>query len=185
MKANKMQIIKSLILGMLLSVSLWQNAKAFTPYGSKWSSSTQGYGYASSLPVSFWTYIDKGANVWTNVTPSHWVWTINSPTSVWIYYSYIDGPGNIAANAAPYGPITFDNSENWYAGSGVPAYNQLDVQSIAAHELGHALRLNHTSGIYCPGNTNNATMCQGGPWGSYYMRTLEGDDRNGVNYLYP
>lgn len=184
MKANKMQIAGSLILCILLSISLWQNARAWTSIGT-WPSSHQYYRWTAPVPPSFWTYINNGANTWTNVTPSSWIWTNDLSQGIWLYYNNIDGAGGAAGNSLFGSYITFDSSENWYAGSGVPAANQVDVWSVATHEFGHSLGLGHTSGIYCPGNTNDATMCQYIRWGSYYMRTLEGDDRNGVNSKYP
>lgn len=185
MKIKMIQKSWSIVLAVFLTISWWQNVKAWAYYSPLWSGSTHSYGYGASLPVSWWTYLDRGANAWTNVTPSHWVWNKSSPIDIWVYYSYIDGAGNAAGNTIQWTSITFDSSENWYVGSGVPGSNQIDAQSVATHELGHALRLAHTSGIYCPGNTNNATMCASGPTGSYYMRTLEGDDRNAINTLYP
>lgn len=184
MKANKMQIAGSLILCILLSVSLWQNARAWTSIGT-WPSNHQYYHWTAPVPPSFWTYINNSANTWTNVTPSHWIWTNDLSQGILIYYSNIDGPGGVLGQDVLFSSMTIDSSENWYAGSGVPGTGQYDVQSLVTHEFGHALGLGHTSGIYCPGNTNNATMCVGQPSGSYYDRTLEGDDRNGANSKYP
>ena len=184
MKANKIQIVGSLILCILLSVSLWQNARAWTT-GQTWSSNHQYYHWNAPVPPSFWTYIDNSANTWTNVTPSHWIWTNNLVQGIYIDYLYIDGAGNTLAAYTTYTSIKIDNSENWYAGTGVPGSTQHDLQSALTHEFGHGVGIGHTSGIYCPGNTNNATMCPALPKGTYYARTLEGDDRNAINTLYP
>lgn len=192
MKINKSQFVLSIMLAAILSISTWQIAKAYTTLGH-WSSSTQYYRFDSSVPTSYRTYINNGANTWTNVTDSPWTWTSSTSQGVWIYYQNIDGAGNLVGwtnytvifGIMTYADMTLDSSENWYAGTGVPGGNQADVQSAATHEMGHALGLGHTSGIYCPGNTNDATMCAAMRVGSYYWRTLEGDDRNGLRYLYP
>jgi hypothetical protein len=81
--------------------------------------------------------------------------------------------------------ITIDNAELWHTGSGIPPSNRYDLQSTMTHEFGHALGLLHTGYPYCPNNTSDATMCPTQGLGAYHYRTLEGDDRNGVNSLYP
>lgn len=39
--------------------------------------------------------------------------------------------------------IEFDSTYNWYFGTGSPAGNQYDFQSVATHELGHGHQLGH------------------------------------------
>ena len=39
--------------------------------------------------------------------------------------------------------IEFDSTRNWYFGTGSPASNQFDFESVATHELGHGHQLGH------------------------------------------
>jgi hypothetical protein len=133
------------MLGIALSMSAWHTAKAWTSI-VVWGSNTQKYYFGSSVPTSHRAYINKGANAWTAVTPSSWTWSLYS-TGMKVYYTYIDGQGDGLAITSKTlfngtiisATIKFDNSENWYAGTGVPGSTQYDLQSTATHEMGHAL----------------------------------------------
>jgi PKD repeat protein len=39
--------------------------------------------------------------------------------------------------------IEFDSTRNWHYGTGSPASNQMDFQSVALHELGHGVQMGH------------------------------------------
>lgn len=195
MKMSNKKFITLVILTIVLTIGAWQNAHAWTPMGATWENGWAYYRFASSVPTSFRGHIDFGANVWTKADVSSFVWYKSSWQGVKVIYQNYDGPGGVLGHTFPsadgnahfdyYTYVLFDKAENWYLGSGVPAYNQIDLRSIAAHEMGHALGLDHTGDIYCPNNTYKATMCNGYKWGSYYLRTLAGDDRNGLKTLYP
>ncbi|PQV51695.1 putative secreted protein (Por secretion system target) [Jejuia pallidilutea] len=47
--------------------------------------------------------------------------------------------------------IVFNDDVNWYTGTGTPASNQYDLESVMLHELGHAHQLGH---IIDPNNNN-------------------------------
>ncbi|MBU4257093.1 matrixin family metalloprotease [Patescibacteria group bacterium] len=55
--------------------------------------------------------------------------------------------------------------------------NSYDFESMAAHELGHGLRLLHSS-------DTAATMYYSMSRGETKKRTLETDDKNGIKYIY-
>lgn len=63
----------------------------------------------------------------------------------------------------------------WATDGTIHAY---DIQSIAAHEFGHVLGLNHAA-------HPEATMFFAGHRGTTHARTLTEDDANGVRYLFP
>ncbi len=69
------------------------------------------------------------------------------------------------------------NSEEFSIGSTGDPFD-FDLESIAAHELGHALGLEHSQ-------HSIATMYFAGRPGFTYFRTLDKDDRKGIQYIYP
>ena len=60
--------------------------------------------------------------------------------------------------------------------------NLYDLESAAVHEFGHWLHLGHSSS-WC-GLSNEASMCTGLGLGELRKRTLAGDDKNGIKYIY-
>ncbi|MET0882991.1 MAG: matrixin family metalloprotease [Acidimicrobiales bacterium] len=97
-----------------------------------------------------------------------------------------DGPGGTAAHAyfpppngwSAAGDVHLDDAEHWSTtGSGV------DLESVALHELGHALGLTHATAAQCPlqASTTRPIMC-----GTLVGvdRTLAQDDINGIQSLY-
>ena len=73
-------------------------------------------------------------------------------------------------------------------GTGQPAC-QVDLQSVATHEGGHVLGIDHLDGVAgtCPAGGGAATMClaNGVSWGETFTRTLEDHDRHTITPLYP
>lgn len=65
----------------------------------------------------------------------------------------IDGPGSKLGHGyfpppngtSAAGDIHFDPSENWYVGFGAPGAAQIDLFTVALHEIGHAIGLGHTT----------------------------------------
>lgn len=167
---------------------------AWNGMGMIWPSPSATYD-KHALASNWQGVVDFGAAQWTNVTPSPWTWTSNNNSTNDVTTGGIDGRSNtLAVTTVYYNPQTqritrmtmkFDSSERWYLGSGSPTSSQVDGRSVAAHEFGHGFGQGHTQSGNCPNNSNRATMCSSYLYGTSYQRTLETDDRNGVNSLYP
>jgi hypothetical protein len=83
----------------------------------------------------------------------------------------------------PLPSIVFDadiafNPKAQFSTSTPPLANSFDLQSLATHEFGHALGLDH-SGIA------HAVMFPAGDTGQSQQRTLSSDDIIGISFLYP
>jgi predicted Zn-dependent protease len=79
-----------------------------------------------------------------------------------------------------YAIISFNSTPQgfgWYTGTGTPGPNQGDVISIATHEFGHAVALNHSS-------ASADVMWQYINAGQV-KRTLTAHDKDGISWFYP
>lgn len=86
-----------------------------------------------------------------------------------------DGPGTTLAHASSPegGRLHFDADEK---SSANPAMDQIDLESVAVHEIGHLLGLDHSS-------DSNAVMYSKIPPGTV-KRDLAQDDIDGIHALY-
>jgi hypothetical protein len=74
--------------------------------------------------------------------------------------------------------MRFNSTVNWYTGTGTPAVDQFDWWSVATHEAGHCLGLDHEDSI-----TSLPVMQSQLPVGSV-RRELTDDDIAGRNTIY-
>lgn len=186
-----------ILLMSLMVFAVYQTGNAWVGMGVKWPTNTGKYD-AHTLDSTWATITSFGRTQWNNVTPSPWMWLRDDTTNNDVTYEYVDGAGGgtiagmttITSSGSTITRIVmkYDSSESWYVHAGpTPPIggSQVDARSVATHEFGHALGLDHTSGSACPGGSGNATMCLGNAPGTTFKRSLESDDRNGVNGLYP
>lgn len=193
------------LLGIAIAFIQVQVAQAYI-VNKRWGTNTGDYAFYLTFPNEWRSLASYGAGAWTNVSTSSWTWQLFTPESLSpskLYRGALDGPGGSALaivgnwkycngnNICGY-TMTLDEAENWYAGTGTPASNQVDVQSIVIHEFGHAAALGHyeqgptVTGVNCNGtNTARPTICGSYVYGSTWWRSLEADDRNGISSAYP
>lgn len=182
----------AIVLPLAVLVLSSSTAQAWVPIGPVWPNPTATYD-THTLSANWRGVADFGAVQWDNVTPSPWDWVSNTSSANDIYRGSIDGRnGTLAVTYVYYSgstitraTIKFDTAELWYLGSGSPGSGRVDGRSVSAHEFGHAAGIGHTTSQYCPPNSNKATMCPSYTLGTSYMRSLEVDDRNAINSLYP
>ncbi|KAH8490071.1 hypothetical protein H0E87_022552, partial [Populus deltoides] len=86
---------------------------------------------------------------------------------------YSGDHGDAHASSPEGGRLHFDADEKWSAN---PAMDQIDLESVAVHEIGHLLGLDHSS-------DSNAVMYSKIPPGTV-KRDLAQDDIDGIHALY-
>lgn len=167
-------------------------ADAYVKIGCSWPDPTHNYD-KDSLGNAWEDAVWNGAKQWNQVTPSDFKWTAKDSGGNDITLGAVDGSGGTLAVTTTScflgvmleADIEFDNAESWYKGTGAPGAGQFDAFSVAAHEFGHALGLDHTN-LSCSGvPSSKPTMCPSVAATETFMRTLHSDDKAGLNDMYP
>jgi PKD repeat protein len=71
-----------------------------------------------------------------------------------------------------------DSGRTFSDGPGQSVTGHMDIQGIATHEFGHALGLGHST------DSTSTMWSSTTPLGSNDLRSIESDDRNGVQFIY-
>lgn len=165
------------------------------------------YGFTPSA-AAWKTRVNAGANTWSALGepmrftnslpdfPSNFRPGVCSRTYQrnGIHRKAIDGTGGTLARtylctsggALHSFQLVFDRGDRWYTGTGAPARNQADLQSVATHEFGHATGFaGHFSGsALCSNDASFHTMCAGHVVGTNRQRTLEEHDKHTFGAAY-
>lgn len=167
--------------------------RAYNAY-AKWNANSVCY--RLFLRTSYQSPTNSGASTWNNEGGANFSFFQSSSCDHAWTEGHIDGyEGSLLAvtTLAWYwrggerimvdADTKYDHDEYWWTSSGSPVPNdKVDMWSVAAHEFGHWLSLNHS----CTSPDGKIpTMCSPIPYGAWWARTLAQDDKDGIQALYP
>jgi|GEM_PF-1670432 len=176
----------------VLALALAATAGAYVLKNYQWVIPHATYN-GSALSSSWRNALSYGADRWENT--GDFDWTASSTSFNKMYLQSIDGRGSVYATTFNdyyngwlyHTDICFDSDESWHTSSTTPSSLKLDARSVATHEFGHALGLGHTQSSRCSvsvSESSRPTMCPTYGYGKTWSRSLESDDRNGVEAQY-
>jgi hypothetical protein len=154
--------------------------------GPKWASPAAPYKLDATLPAGWGPSVSAAASAW-NAGGSPFRFSENSTSNNVVNYAAIGGSSSILAqtrvqytlparNIVMF-TLTYNTSHSWSTSGEA---GKFDVQAIGAHELGHALGLNHPTDSACIA----VTMWASASPGETSKRTLEAGDKAGLVALY-
>lgn len=196
---NKRFVIwfKAIALAVVLAFGvltvLIQKAQAYAYSGCKWPTNSPVYdGHA--LTSGWNTAVSNGRNQWNNVTSSPLNILRNDTSNNDVTVGNTGGLAGKTIRTCVNGTITdadiifnaaFEPTPGWYTGTGSPG-SKWDAWSVATHEFGHFIGFGEAQTEICGGSEDSRpTMCEGYSAGKTYKRSLEFDDINGLNVVYP
>lgn len=157
--------------------------QAYSYSGNKWSGNSVAVDATdASWPSGWISPLASAMSAWNGASSP---FAFSSGSSGHKFTSSNMGAGALALTTDTYSGTTivdadtnFNTYYSWSTSGGAGAY---DVQSVATHELGHWLRLLDLTG----GGDTEKTMYYNIATGETKKRTLETDDLNGINAIYP
>ncbi len=161
------------------------DAACFVPIGPKWAGATATYKIGATIPATWQAALEASATSW-NRSETAFRFQADAASTNEFLIGPVSGATTLAATRIEYDStnkmrrftMTFSNTVSW---SPSGEASKFDVQNVTAHELGHALGLNHPSGPTC----GEQTMWASAGAGETKKRTLEAGDRAGALSLYP
>jgi hypothetical protein len=183
-KINAGLIIIAVVTVSLAIASMPRSAKAYSYSGLKWSSYPISVNVSdTSFPSSWSSPVANAMSAWNaasspfyfNIGYSNYTITLaNSGNTGKLALTYTDAIGSTIIKT-----YTVFNTYYSWSTSGQAGY--YDVQNAATHEFGHWLKLNDLYG----GVDTEKTMYGYISTGETKKRSLESDDLNGINTIYP
>ncbi|XP_050211950.1 metalloendoproteinase 5-MMP-like [Mercurialis annua] len=155
----------------------------FYTRNEKWTKTTITYGFMNGTPKIGTYAIRVSLAKWAKVTKFTFQYTDNYDKAD-LKFSFqkrkhldndaFDGPGGVYAHAwaPPVGHVHFDSEEPWKLNAGL---GSVDLYTIALHEIGHALGLEHS-------DVQSAVMWPYVGFGE--IKDLGQDDIQGIKALY-
>lgn len=176
--------IKKLFILTLLTLILPLSAFAYSYSGYKWFQwpgtivtvdiDPTGRNQAENLAIM------NAMSAWRNAGAKFYYVDTTTSGNDFGYYYQISGDlayNRIETDLLGYITRTYVRVNTYYSWSTNGDQNSFDFESMAVHELGHGLRLLHSS-------DTEATMYYSMPVGETKKRTLDTDDVNGIKYIY-
>jgi hypothetical protein len=199
--------IALLLLAVGLAVAVASPSSAHTGsqfFPRRWASMPVRYDYTSSVPSSWRGAIDGGAQQWSKVKKADFDFVRGDDVGNYDWATcqrrngihVVSGGSGMGASGGVLAVtsvcwvegtttltsanVAFDSAENWYTGTGSPASSQIDLFSVATHELGHAAGFagHFEGGDICPNNNEMQTMCAAYTRGTSWPRSLEKHDKH-------
>jgi hypothetical protein len=178
----------ALIVGLAVLVLQVYPASAYHLLGGRWPNQpysgccaniyiTYSGSFISSADRTGW---DNGRFAWNNTASANiFFWTTSSCCTIVAYDTNDTSTDSDGwTTLYPCGSCTYNYADLYLNYAFTKNYSSAEIQSVAAHELGHLAGLDHSSGCVLM-NGSTATR-----WGSCGINLPQTDDVNGVNALY-